>query len=305
MSRSRNFITALCILISSAAFAQQPDCRQRGDHPMPSLSSAARQRLEAQLEKARSEQQASPRDADALIWLGRRQAYLGLYHDAIDTYGEGLRLHPEDARFLRHRGHRWITLRCLDKAVDDLTRAAKHVEGRPDQMEPDGMPNEKNIPTSTLQSNIWYHLGLAHYLKGDYGKALKAYRSCLKVSKNNDMYVATANWYHLSLRKAGKTKTAARFLKTIDPGMTLIENEDYLAILRLYIEQTEPEKAQQGLRDRKELSSASYGYGLGEYLLSWGDRKGAKDVFEQITSDPSNWGSFGYMAAENALRNLR
>jgi predicted negative regulator of RcsB-dependent stress response len=87
--------------------------------------------------------------------------------------------------------------------------------------------------------------------------------------------------------------------------MPLIENEDYLSILRLYMEQTEPEKALQGLRDRKELSSASYGYGLGEYLLSRGDRKGAKDVFEQITSDPSNWGSFGYMAAENALRNLR
>ncbi len=272
---------------------------------MPNLSSAARQQLEAQLEKARTEQQNSPSDADVLVWLGRRQAYLGLYHDAIDTYGEGLRLHPEDARFLRHRGHRWITLRCLDKAVDDLTRAAKLVEGRLDQVEPDGLPNEKNIPTSTLQSNIWYHLGLAHYLNGDYGKALKAYRSCLKVSKNNDMYVATANWYHLSLRKAGKTKTAARFLKTIDPGMTLIENEDYLAILRLYIEQTEPEKALQGLRNRKELSSASYGYGLGEYLLSRGDRKGARAVFEQITRDPSNWGSFGYMAAENTLRNLR
>jgi tetratricopeptide (TPR) repeat protein len=272
---------------------------------MPNLSSAARQRLEAQLEKARTEQRASPSDADALIWLGRRQAYIGLYHDAVDTYGEGLRLHPEDARFLRHRGHRWITLRCLDKAVDDLTRAAKLVEGRPDQVEPDGMPNEKNIPTSTLQSNIWYHLGLAHYLKGDYGKALTAYRSCLKVSKNNDMYAATANWYHLALRKSDRHKAARRFLKGIDPDMPLIENEDYLSILRLYMEQTEPEKALQGLRDRKELSSASYGYGLGEYLLSRGDRKGAKDVFEQITSDPSNWGSFGYMAAENALRNLR
>jgi tetratricopeptide (TPR) repeat protein len=304
MSRSRNFITILCILVSSAAFAQQSDCRQRGDHPMPNLSSAARQRLEAQLEKARTEQQASPGDADALIWLGRRQAYLGLYHDAIDTYGEGLRLHPEDARFLRHRGHRWITLRCFDKAVDDLARAAKLVEGRPDQVEPDGMPNEKNIPTSTLQSNIWYHLGLAHYLKGDYSNAVKAYRSCLKVSKNNDMYVATANWYHLALRKAGKKKAAARFLKTIDPDMTLIENEDYLAILRLYIDQTEPEKALQGLKERRELSSASYGYGLGEYLLSRGDIKGAKEVFSRITADAANWGSFGYMAAERALHNL-
>jgi tetratricopeptide (TPR) repeat protein len=261
--------------------------------------------MEARLEEARQGHLASPENADALIWLGRRQAYLGRYHDAIETFGKGFRMHPGDARFLRHSSHRWITLRCLDKAVKDLTLASRIFEGKPDEVEPDGMPNERNIPTSTLQSNVWYHLGLAHYLKGDYDNAVKAYRSCLEVSKNNDMFAATANWYHLALRKAGKRKTAARFLKTIDPGMTLIENEDYLAILRLYIEQTDPEKAHQGLRERRELSSASYGYGLGEYLLSRGDRKGAKEVFEKIIGDPSNWASFGYMASEKALSSLR
>jgi tetratricopeptide (TPR) repeat protein len=272
---------------------------------MPAPSAASRQRMEEQLEKARNGHLASPGDADALIWLGRRQAYLGLYHDAIETFGKGLQLHPRDARFLRHRGHRWITLRCLDSAVSDLTKASRMIRGQNDQVEPDGMPNERNIPTSTLQSNIWYHLGLAHFLKGEYGKAVEAYRSCLKVSKNNDMFAATANWYHLALRKDGRKKAAARFLKTIDPSMTLIENEDYLAILTLYMDRTEPERALQGLRERKELSSASYGYGLGEYLLSRGEHKGAADVFRRITSDPSNWSSFGYMAAERALSDLR
>ena len=272
---------------------------------MPTPSAASRLRMEAQLQNARAEHLASPSDADALIWLGRRQAYLGLYHDAIDTYGKGLRLYPNDARFLRHRGHRWLTLRCLDSAVADFTHASRLVKGQPDQVEPDGMPNERNIPTSTLQSNIWYHLGLAHYLKGDYGKAVKAYKSCLKVSKNNDMFAATANWYHLALRKDGRSKAAVRFLKSIDPSMTLIENEDYLAILTLYIDRTDPEKALQRLRERKELSSASFGYGLGEYLLSRGDRKGAADVFKRITSDSTNWSSFGYMAAEKALYELR
>ena len=302
--KSRNilFIAVIALSVSGSSMAQSLVCQQRGTYSLPTLSNASRQRMEAQLDKARADARSSPDDADALIWLGRRQAYLGQYHDAIDTYGRGLQAHTGDARFLRHRGHRWITLRCLDSAVSDLTLASKWVKGKSDEVEPDGMPNDKNIPTSTLQSNIWYHLGLAYYLKGHYNKAVKAYRSCLKVSKNNDMYIATANWYHLALRKAGKHKAAARFLKTIDPSVPLIENEDYLAILKLYIDQTEPSKALQGLLERKELSSASYGYGLGEYLLSRGERKGAMDVFMRITADPSNWSSFGYIAAKNALK---
>lgn len=305
MSRYRSPATFIAILLSTATWAQSTDCRQEGEHPQPVFSAAARQRMEADLEKARITQLSSPQDPDALIWLGRRQAYLGLYHDALETFGKGIKLHPTDARFLRHRGHRWITLRCLDNAVSELTTAAGMVRGRPDEVEPDGMPNERNIPTSTLQSNIWYHLGLAHYLKGDYDKAVKAYRSCLKVSKNDDMFAATANWYHLALRKAGRVKAAGRFLKSVDRSMTLIENEDYLAILRLYIEQTPPDKAMQGLRERRELSSASYGYGLGEYLLSRGDVKGAKDVFSRITADPANWSSFGYIASEKTLASIR
>ena len=297
--------STLAALLAFESSSQPLACRQRGAHPMPVLSESSRQRMESQLQKAEADHRASPQDADAAIWLGRRLAYLGRYHDAVDAFGEGSRRHPGDARFLRHRGHRWITLRCLDSAVNDLTTASRLVKGRPDEVEPDGMPNERNIPTSTLQSNIWYHLGLAKYLKGDHAAALKAYRSCLKVSRNNDMFVATANWYHLALLKAGRSKAASRFLKTIDTSMALIENKDYLSILRLYIEKTDLSAALKGMKERSELSSASYGYGLGEYLLSRGDSQGARIVFEGIVSDERNWGAFGYMAAEKALLSLR
>lgn len=298
-------VSALAAFLAWESSAQALACRQRGTHPMPVLSESSRQGMDSQLQKAEADHRASPGDADAAIWLGRRLAYIGRYHDAVDAFGEGSRRHPNDARFLRHRGHRWITLRCLDSAVSDLKAASSLVKGRPDEVEPDGMPNERNIPTSTLQSNIWYHLGLAHYLKGDYASAVKAYGSCLRVSRNNDMFVATANWYHLALRKVGRPKAASRFLKTVDPSMALIENEDYLSILRLYIEKTDPSAALKGMKERSELSSASYGYGLGEYLLSRGDAQGARRVFEGIVSDERNWGAFGYMAAEKALLSLR
>ena len=62
-------------------------------------------------------------------------------------------------------------MRELDKAVADLERADALVAGTPDQIEPDGQPNPRNIPLTTLQSNIRYHLALAYYLQGNFAKA--------------------------------------------------------------------------------------------------------------------------------------
>lgn len=296
--RLRAFPFLFLMLCQALALtAQPPVCVPRGSHPMPALSDDARRKMELDLKRAQVEARLDPSDPEALIWLGRRLGYLGRYHDAIEVYTIGLQIHPEDARFLRHRGHRWITLRCLDSAVSDLRRAAAIVEGRPDEVEPDGMPNAKNIPTSTLQSNIWYHLGLALYLKREYRAASHAWRECLKVSKNNDMFVSAANWHHLTLLRMGRRGAARRFLRKVDPDTELIENADYLAILRLYIDHADPVQARKAFEGREGLSSASFGYGLGCYLLMRGDAGGARQVFDRILSG-GQWASFGHIAAE-------
>ncbi len=87
----------------------------------------------------------------------------------------------------RHRGHRYITLREFDKAIADFNKAVELIEGTDDIVEPDGAPNAAGIPTSTLHTNIWYHLGLAHYLKGDFAAALLAYEGlpyCIKKQRH-------------------------------------------------------------------------------------------------------------------------
>ncbi|MGQ0739493.1 MAG: tetratricopeptide repeat protein, partial [Bacteroidota bacterium] len=166
-------------------------------------------------------------------------------------------------------------------------------------------PNAKNIPTSTLQSNIWYHLGLVYFIKGEYKKALKAYQECMKVSKNPDMYVATANWMYITLRKLGKDDKARSLLTTISRGTELIENKDYLQVLLLYKPQTEITDPVQFLRSGKEgLGLASFGYGLGNYLLLIGQKEKAREVFQLITGS-NQWAAFGYIASEAALKQMK
>src|SRR5687768_10644787 len=194
------------------------------DRPAPPVSAEAAKRMEQQLAEARAAYKAKPNDPDAIIWLGRRLAYPGQFKEAIDVFSEGIRKFPNDARFYRHRGHRYITLRRIDLAIKDFMRAASLIKGKPDELEPDGQPNARNIPTSTLQFNIWYHLGLAYYLKGDYERAFRAYREAEKVSTNADMQVATTHWLYMTLRRMRRENEASKTLAAIRDDLDLIEN---------------------------------------------------------------------------------
>jgi len=253
-----------------------------------------RREFEAKLNEARKNVEKDP-SADNLIWLGRRTAYLGHYKDAIKIFTQGVEQFPDDARFLRHRGHRFITLRCFDLAIADLNRAAKLIKGKPDQIEPDGLPNVRNSPTSTLQSNIWYHLGLAHYLKGDLKAALNAYREAAKVSTNPDMLVATTHWQYMTLRRLGREKEAASVVAAIKPDLDVIENADYYKLIRLYQGKT---PADELLKDIN--GNASIGYGLGNWFLYNHQRDEAEKIFRQIILG-NQWASFGHIAAEVEL----
>ena len=289
----------LCLTFCCSPVLAQT-CLQRAQEVAPPLTRETRREYEAKLTEARKNAETDP-TADNLIWLGRRIAYLGHYKDAIKVFTEGTEKFPDDARFLRHRGHRLITLRCFDPAIEDLNRAAKLIKGKPDEIEPDGLPNARNIPTSTLQSNIWYHLGLAHYLKGDFKSALKAYREAEKVSTNPDMLVATTHWLYMTLRRLGREKEAAQIVVTIKPDLDVIENGDYYKLIRLYQGKTTADELLKEIgNETNGLSKASIGYGLGNWFLYNGRRDEAEKIFRQIILG-NQWASFGHIAAETEL----
>ena len=271
---------------------------------MPDLSDATRKDFHFKLAIAEADYKNDSTNADAIIWYGRRTAYLGHYEKAIEIFTRGIILHPRDARMYRHRGHRYITVRCYDKAIGDFEKAAQLIKGKPDETEPDGLPNAKNIPTSTLQSNIWYHLGLAYFLKGEYKNAKKAYDKCWKVSDNPDMYVATANWMYITLRKLNKNTEAQKLLGTIKPDVELLESGDYLKILLLYKQKVDFAEPINEIENNSTLSSATYGFGLGNYLLLNGKKEEAKKIFEKVLSG-NLWSSFGFIAAEAELTRMK
>jgi tetratricopeptide (TPR) repeat protein len=190
-------------------------------------------------------------------------------------------------------------LRCFDDAISDFEKAAKLIKGKPDEIEPDGLPNAKNIPTSTLQSNIFYHLGLAYYLKGNFKNASEAYRDCEKVSKNPDMLVAAKHWLYMTLRRLGKARKAEKSIAGIPNNLDIIENDDYYKLIKLYQGKLKPEDLI--TQEANSLSSASLGYGVGNWFLYNGKRDEALKIFRQITGG-NQWASFGYIAAETELK---
>lgn len=271
--------------------------------PLP-LSVDTRRRFEERLAEARADAIRAPGNADAAIWLGRRTAYLGNYREAIEIFTRQIALTPNDARLYRHRGHRFITVRELDRAVADLQRAAALTDGKPDQIEPDGIPNARNTPTSTLQSNIWYHLGLARYLQGDLPGALDAYRRCMVASTNDDMRVATAHWLYMTLRRMGRADEASAVLAPITREMDIIENGSYHQLLLMYKGLISAETLlTPAAGEDAALTDATIAYGVGNWHLYNGRRADAESLFRKTIAG-GQWPSFGYIAAEAELRRM-
>lgn len=256
--------------------------------------------MEQRLSSAESAYARTPLDADSIIWLGRRTAYLGRFNDAIAIYTRGIATHPNDARLYRHRGHRYITIRQLDKAIADFQKAYDMTAGNPDEVEPDGLPNAQNIPTSTLKSNVRYHLGLAHYLRGDFDKAARLYAEDVAAATNPDMVVASSHWLYMALRRLGRANEAAAVLARISKDMAVIENGTYHRLLLMYKGDLSPADVL-GTGETSALDNVTAAYGVGNWHHYNGRAQEAERIFRDIVSKRAQWASFGYLAAEAEL----
>jgi tetratricopeptide (TPR) repeat protein len=297
-------LSLIAALLVSAPAAAQQEAHSLLGKPLLRLEYAGETltTLQKNLADAQAAYDRDPNNADNIIWLGRRIAYLGRYRDAIDVFSKGIALHPNDARLYRHRGHRYISVREFDHAIRDLQKAADLEKGKPDQVEPDGAPNKYNIPIGTTQSNIWYHLALAHYLKGDFQKALPAWKTAVEFGDNDDRLVSAGDWYYMTMRRLGKDQEAAEFLKRINKDMKILENEAYHKRLLMYKGELKPDEVL-AFDNPDPVQVATYGYGVANWYFYNGDRDKAITLFKRIL-EAKNWSAFGFIAAEAELARL-
>ena len=253
------------------------------------------------LEKYELAAQADMSIPENIIWYGRWTAYKGNYRESILIFSEGIEKFPGDARFYRHRGHRYITIREFERAVADFRKAAELMRDKPDEPEPDGMPNPMNIPVSTLKSNIFYHLGLSYYLLNDLPNAEKAFRDCIELNTNDDNLVSATHWYYMILKLQGKNEEAWKAVEHIHPELNVIENMAYHQLCLLYKGQKNVEEFMS--EENRPLMNEAVEFGIGNYYLYNGNPSKAAQVFNHILSG-TNWASFGFIAAEAALSDM-
>lgn len=244
-----------------------------------------------------------PEEIPSIIWLGRRTAYVGEYREALRIFTEGVYKHPEDPRMYRHRGHRYITLRKFNLALEDFTSAEDLMRNLPDQVEPDGLPNEAGIPTSTLKSNVFYHQGLAHYLKGDFTSAAESYRKAESLELTEDMKIAFLYWHYMALKRDGNDMEAGVLLHDVNSEMELLENDAYLNLLLVFKGVFEPDHLLESGADA--LQNATLAYGIGNWHYMNGRTERAYEIWQNIYDpESSQWPAFGFIAAEAELARI-
>ena len=273
--------------------------------PPMEYSAETRARREKELADAKAKLDAAPNDADALVWYGRRLGYLGRFREAIATFTRGIELHPKDARFWRHRGHRWISLHDFARARADLERSAALVANQPDEVEPAGLPNARGVELDTLKQSVFYHLGLACWLAGDAEAATTAWRECVKHSNNPDALCAVSHWLYCALRELGRADDARAVLAPIRADFDIVENEAYHALLLVYRGEKRADDLLAEVRAKGPSSNdfASVGYGLAHLSIVDGEREKGLALLREVANAP-NWAAFGCIAADAELARL-
>lgn len=223
---------------------------------------------------------ADPRNVDRILDLGLAQSGARRYREAIQTFTRGLAIAPNNALLHRWRGHRYLSVREFDRAMDDLTRGAKL--------------------DSTIYG-IWYHLGIVRYVRGDFAGAAEAFARAQPRAPDAGELAGSTDWLWMSLSRAGRAAEAQAMLDR-RPDSLPVTNA-YARRLRLYRGQIGPDQVLTPA-DTEDIQVATLTYGLGNWYLVRGDTTSARRWFERSIRS-GGWPAFGFIVAEAELRRLR
>ncbi len=230
--------------------------------------------------RAESALAADPRNVDRIIALGVAQSGVRQYREAIATFTRGLELAPNNALLYRWRGHRYLSTRQFDRAMDDLRRGARL--------------------DSTIYG-IWYHLGIARFVRRDFPGAVHAFTRALPMAPDSAERAGATDWLWMSLSRAGRAADAQALLDR-HPDTPNAGNA-YAQRLRLYRGEVSPDSVFTPA-DTSDIQVATLSYGIGDWYLVRGDTAKARSWFERSVVS-GGWPAFGFIVSEVELRSSR
>jgi tetratricopeptide (TPR) repeat protein len=224
-------------------------------------------------------------DADArnvarIIDLGVAQSGARQFREAIATFTRGIVIAPNDPALYRWRGHRYLSVREFDLAMDDLSHGARL--------------------DSTIYG-IWYHMGIVRFAKGDFAGAADAFKRAQPRAPDGSELAGATDWLWMSLSRAGRG-TEAKAMLGRRPD-SLPATNAYAARLKLYRDEIGPD-AVFTPADTADVQVATLSFGIGNWYLVRGDTAKAKSWFERSIKS-GGWPGFGFIISEVELRRLK
>jgi tetratricopeptide (TPR) repeat protein len=271
----------------------------------PEAYQAKLQELEHNYSRAFFDYEKKQDDPEKLLWLGRRTGILGNFMEAAALYSKGVDRWPDDPRFYRFRGHRFVILRRLELAMRDFERAAELIRDRPDEPElyASGGKSENKMGVSSFNWNVYYHQGFTYYAAGLYEQAVEAYLDCMKAADNLESRVATSHWLYMPLIRLGRWGEAEKLLESIQTDMELVEVGDYYETLLMYKGYSTPEKLLEKARGEGTVRFMTRAQAVGNLYMARSETDKAVDVYREILRK-GNWTGGVYLCAEAELMRL-
>ncbi|GGM14953.1 MULTISPECIES: tetratricopeptide repeat protein [Micromonospora] len=271
--------------------------------------------------------------SDRYVIAARLKGYLNKHAEAVALLTEALELEPGSARLLRFRGHRRISIGDYAGAIEDLRAAADQLPGVEDEYEMYQPEVEKDVvslilgrddrvrpqhltdtmaaqdPTAldryntTLHTSIWYHLGVAQYLTGDFEGCLPSFRAAEESSRHQEGLVASQDWQYMALRRLGRPDEAEQVLDRFR-AVRLVQEDHlvgYEGRMQLYTGEITPEQLW-AMCDGNGLKTVTQGYGLGNWHYYQGDLDKAREVFDGVLRTGVTH-AFAYLAVKSEYAN--
>lgn len=273
-------VTRLAFAAIATALAGGPAVAQSVQYRSPAGVEYRSQPDTGAIARAESSLVADPHNIERIIQLGVAQSGARQFREAIATFTRGLAIEPNNALLLRWRGHRYLSVRELDRALDDLTRGSRL--------------------DSTIYG-IWYHIGIVRFAGTDFGGAVDAFTRAQRIAPDSGELAGATDWLWMSLMRAGRAAEAQAMLAR-RPDSVAVGNA-YARRLKLYRGEIKPDEVMTPA-DTADIQVATLSYGVGNWYLLGGDIAHAREWFRRSVQS-GGWPAFGFIMSEIELRRLR